>query len=170
MARREDVRLDGYPFEGKFENAEQVESYLSGDQIECLVCGMGFKLLSGHAQAYHDLTNAQYRERFGIPNRYALCTRELSQAKSVRASAERAAYARSYGPNGKPHFNDFSWHIEALTRTRGVQKIRPPEGVASWGTFKKRRRMDPVLRELSKSAIQSRKEVIKAMWKRFSLS
>jgi predicted transcriptional regulator len=58
-----------------FQTIEQVDNYLSGNTIECLLCGKHFELLNRHLPNAHRLSVADYRAQFGIP-----FGRELSSA------------------------------------------------------------------------------------------
>jgi predicted transcriptional regulator len=50
-----------------FQTLEEVDRYLSGKRIECLVCGKHFDLLNRHLSDKHRLTTFDYRVQFGIP-------------------------------------------------------------------------------------------------------
>lgn len=50
----------------KFINSEEIDEYLSGDVVECLICGYKGKSLNVHFKC-HDMTAREYKEAFGIP-------------------------------------------------------------------------------------------------------
>jgi hypothetical protein len=47
--------------------ADEVDHYLSGGSITCMLCGRGFRRLGGHLQAIHQVTEDDYRARYGLP-------------------------------------------------------------------------------------------------------
>ncbi|MBV5329150.1 MAG: MucR family transcriptional regulator, partial [Chlorobium sp.] len=69
----------------RFESKEQVLEYLSGDTVECLVCGKRLKHLGKHLLK-HGMSSDDYREEFNIPWTFALsgqATREKQRAACV---------------------------------------------------------------------------------------
>ncbi len=49
-----------------FQTMEEVDGYLSGDMITCLVCYRRLQRLDLHLKLMHDMSAGAYRERFGI--------------------------------------------------------------------------------------------------------
>jgi predicted transcriptional regulator len=77
------------PTTAPFQTLEEVERYLSGNKIECLVCGKHFDLLNRHLSDKHRLTTFDYRVQFGIP-----LDRELASAPlRAKVQRKRAQYA-----------------------------------------------------------------------------
>lgn len=68
-----------------FQTMEEVDDYLSGDTIICLVCHRRLQRLDRHLQTMHDMNANAYRERFGIPGRRSL----TSAATRARSAIER---------------------------------------------------------------------------------
>ena len=66
--------MDSHP---PFRTRQQVNRYLGGRTIQCLICGKRFGRLSFHLAAKHDMTTDDYRSRFGLP-----WTRGLTSARS----------------------------------------------------------------------------------------
>jgi hypothetical protein len=64
-----------------FKTRLEVESYFSGDTIECLLCRRHFKRLQSHLAAKHRMSADEYKERFGLP-----WTRGLTSATSLANS------------------------------------------------------------------------------------
>lgn len=58
---------------------EDLEVYLGGDKVECLLCGKAFKALGQHISRAHDITCDEYREQFGIPYLRGLVAEPLRQ-------------------------------------------------------------------------------------------
>jgi hypothetical protein len=75
-----------------FNRRRDVERYLGGKTIECLLCGLRFRRLAGHLAAKHEMSVDEYRTRFGLP-----WSRGLTSAASVASSGwtdERKVKAR----------------------------------------------------------------------------
>ena len=59
--------------EVKFRTKAEVDEYLSGDQIQCLLCGKWFKAIGGlHLRHKHNMTVDEYKTEFGLPGTKAL--------------------------------------------------------------------------------------------------
>jgi predicted transcriptional regulator len=74
-----------------FQTLEEVDAYLSGNTVECLVCGKRFNLLNKHLSEKHRLSTDEYRAQFGIP-----FDRELTSAQ-LRAKVQQRLEQRSTG-------------------------------------------------------------------------
>ncbi len=60
--------LPGFPKYEKFKTKAEVDAYLGGEKIQCLLCGKWFHFLGGmHLKCIHGLAPDDYREMFGIP-------------------------------------------------------------------------------------------------------
>ncbi len=60
--------LPGYPYRRKLLTKEEVDGYFAGENIQCLICGRWFQLISyRHLGFGHGVTPDEYRERFGLP-------------------------------------------------------------------------------------------------------
>lgn len=55
-----------------FETIEELEAYTGGPQIQCLECGKWFKSLATHLPRIHGMSHNDYRQKWGIPKRFAL--------------------------------------------------------------------------------------------------
>jgi hypothetical protein len=62
---------------------KQLDIYLSGDFIECLLCGSSYKNLGQHLKLSHGMESKTYKNEFNIP-----VTRSLMGAESKRKSSE----------------------------------------------------------------------------------
>ncbi|HET6518740.1 MAG TPA: MucR family transcriptional regulator [Geminicoccaceae bacterium] len=62
-----------------------VRRSVSPDRIICLVCGKAQKLLKRHLAVAHELTPAQYRERFGLKRDYPMVAPSYARARSEAA-------------------------------------------------------------------------------------
>lgn len=98
------------PAEERPEPAVSVRRSIRPDHLVCLVCGKPQKMLKRHLAVRHDLTPAQYRERFGLkpdypmaaPN-YAQQRRDLALQSGLvgRRSRRDAGGSRAAGPSGR---------------------------------------------------------------------
>ena len=51
-----------------FKSKEEVDAYLSGNKIQCLICGKPLKTMFAHLYWKHNrMTITQYKQRFGLP-------------------------------------------------------------------------------------------------------
>jgi len=73
MKENKKSALPGFPWNGRFENKKEIDSYFAGNKIQCLLCGKRFKALPQHLERTHDITADDYRERYGLPWRRGLC-------------------------------------------------------------------------------------------------
>ncbi len=85
--------LPGFPRKGKFQTREEVDSYFSGDKIQCLLCGKWFQQISGnHLKFKHEIDNDDYREMYGLPWLRGLVGKRLHE-RNVEMG--KRAYAKS---------------------------------------------------------------------------
>jgi hypothetical protein len=82
-----------------FVSMEEIKHYLSGDDIECLVCGREFGTLQNHL-AVHEMSVNEYREKFGIPWTVGLCGTKtrLKKAASTKRLLEAGYLWRGMRP------------------------------------------------------------------------
>jgi hypothetical protein len=89
-----------------FQTMDEVNDYLSGDTITCLLCGRRLQRLHKHLYGIHDLSPDEYRTQFGIPYRRSL-TSAPSRARTRDANTpERVEVFRQLAKNQKhtkPH-------------------------------------------------------------------
>jgi predicted transcriptional regulator len=71
-----------------FQTMEEVNSYLSGDEIECLVCGQRFPSIRRAHLRSHGLSHDEYRIRFGIPFSRSLTSVPIRARNRERVSPE----------------------------------------------------------------------------------
>jgi ROS/MUCR transcriptional regulator protein len=72
-----------------FATREEIEHYLGGDTIECLLCGRQFQSLGKHLRVQHNKTVSDYRIQFGLPWATGL-TSTAKRAKSKWTLRKRA--------------------------------------------------------------------------------
>lgn len=106
MPRCKRLTLPGYPKDFVFETRADLDQYLSGDRVTCLLCGRTYALLDTHLRAQHSMTSDDYRARYGIPGNRGLCGSERTERDRKRMLAlfeadpderkKRAEYARAH--------------------------------------------------------------------------
>lgn len=81
------VIVAGFPKEFVFECRADVDAYLSGDRVTCLLCGMKFRILDTHLRKVHEISSDDYRERYGLPYCRGLCGSSFSERRSENSRA-----------------------------------------------------------------------------------
>lgn len=66
---------------------ERPEKSIQKHKIVCLECGEEFKMLSPKHLRSHGLTGREYRKKWGLPMRQALCARALSDRRKKEGKA-----------------------------------------------------------------------------------
>ena len=80
--------------------AVSVRRSIRPDHLVCLVCGQPQKMLKRHLAALHDLTPAQYRERFGLKPDYPMAAPSYVQRR--REVALQTGLGRLKKPARRP--------------------------------------------------------------------
>lgn len=57
----------GFPKLTQFQSMDEVDEYLKGEKLQCLVCGNSYRGLQQHVNHRHELSAREYCLRFGIP-------------------------------------------------------------------------------------------------------
>lgn len=80
-----------------------VKQAFKKDEVLCMICGKGFKMLKRHLNQVHGLKPSQYRKQFNIPTSQSLTAKSYSESRKqmaiennlgdglVKARAKRAA-------------------------------------------------------------------------------
>jgi hypothetical protein len=77
--------LAGYPVKSGYMDKEQIESYLSGDKITCLLCGKNSPVLSHHIKVIHNVTPEEYKQMYGLPFSIGLAAGEWRKLSAERS-------------------------------------------------------------------------------------
>ena len=64
-----------------------VRSSVKKDHLVCLSCGRKMKVLKRHLKADHDLTPAEYRSHWGLPDSYPMAAPDYAEARSNLAKS-----------------------------------------------------------------------------------
>ena len=59
--------------------AVPISESVTSDRLVCLECGGKFKMLKKHLRSAHDMMQAQYRKRWGLPGNYPMVTSTYSK-------------------------------------------------------------------------------------------
>ena len=59
--------IQKYPWLGKFGTKTEIDDYLAGNKVQCLLCGKLFKALPQHLERTHEITADDFREQYGLP-------------------------------------------------------------------------------------------------------
>jgi hypothetical protein len=143
--RRRRIR-PGYPWPGVFTSRQEVDLYLSGNTIICLLCGRAMKRLAGlHLPRIHDTNEAEYKSRFGIPAKRGLVSLPTHKKMIANWTPEkRAATGAVLAPlrpagdklRGRPHPGRPSWFGEEISTQKSGQHLLYSE--PDWETFIRR--------------------------------
>jgi predicted transcriptional regulator len=79
----------------KFEPAVSVRRSVRPDHLVCLVCGQAQKMLRRHLAVQHELTPAEYRERFGLKTDYPMTAPNYARQRRDVALASGLGGRRS---------------------------------------------------------------------------
>jgi predicted transcriptional regulator len=55
------------------------------DSITCLICNKSMRVLTKHLREAHNMPNAEYRPRFGLPKDQPLAAKDLSDQKRLQS-------------------------------------------------------------------------------------
>lgn len=132
-ARRDARRevLPGFPWEGRFETREDVDDYLSEGKILCLLCGKRYIKLGCHLRSIHDTNYEQYHERYGIPFKVGLAT------KDFRDSMSEMVKSRLGSPDVMSKLLSAATKGRESLALKEDKKIRTPLKTIHCGQFKK---------------------------------
>ncbi len=71
--------FSGYPRTEPFASTEEIEQYLSQEEIDCLICGRRLRALSAHLARIHRTSTDDYKLRYGLPYTRGLTCVETSE-------------------------------------------------------------------------------------------
>ena len=66
----------------KIKTKEQLDRYLSGESIQCLICGDYYTSVSSHVYNKHKIKVSDYKREFGIPQKIGIVTKSLKKVLS----------------------------------------------------------------------------------------
>jgi MucR family transcriptional regulator, transcriptional regulator of exopolysaccharide biosynthesis len=104
------------------EPALSVRRSIRPDHLVCLVCGQAHKMLKRHLAVRHELSPAQYRERFGLKSDYPMTAPNYAQQRREVALATglgrpKKPARRGRRPGLRPRAADEGQQADASSRT-----------------------------------------------------
>lgn len=113
------------PTNPKFQSLQEARDYISGEDIECLICHKRMSRLTGTHLQIHSLTADEYRAQFGIPWSYPLNgarSRRITSAshnpKSNLCLTARTQFGQKY-PDRRPYVDAQKNHWRNYIRPMG---------------------------------------------------
>lgn len=109
--------LTGFPRPpAHFQTRAEVDQYLAGERVQCLLCGHQYRILETHLRGVHQINGDAYREMYGIPYRRGLCGSAYSERRTElgralwaenteRQAAALASAAAVQARDGNPQRN-----------------------------------------------------------------
>jgi predicted transcriptional regulator len=98
-----------------FQTMQEVDDYLSGDTVECLVCRKSFQTLNFTHLASHGITHDEYRVRFGIPFNRSLTSAPFRAKSRALIGPERIEWLE----------RSRAARVESLPRRRRNRPLAP---------------------------------------------
>ena len=89
------------PAQEKPEPSVSVRRSIRPDHLLCLVCGKPQKMLKRHLAVQHELTPAEYRERFGLKSDYPMTAPNYAQQRREVALASGLGRPRKPARRGR---------------------------------------------------------------------
>lgn len=83
--------LPGFPKVGQFSTVDDVTAYFNVNAVTCLLCGREFVSLAAHVHYGHGMAADEYRQRYGIPQRYGLVGAQYRERLIERQSVFMAS-------------------------------------------------------------------------------
>lgn len=93
---------DKFPINEPFKSREECLEYVSGDKIQCLICGREFnKALGAHLSYCHGLNGKEYKLKYQIPTTIKLVTKAYKEERSKGISDAQRLRMSIMGKEGK---------------------------------------------------------------------
>ncbi len=133
---RQDSHADTLVFERfeAFKTMDEVDSYLGGSSIVCLICDGYYQALGNHLRLAHAWDCASYKLHYGIPKTRKLVSDRLHQKLSALSEKMMAARGTEWEVNFKERGREFhggrkGQHYTPVPAT--VRKLRQNQKMAS---------------------------------------
>jgi hypothetical protein len=139
MKESEKSAIPGFPWKGKFTTKDEIDQYFSDpDAIQCLMCGRFYGTLNIHLQIVHEISHEEYRERYGLPWRKGLVSKNVS--KGFRSRLTKRIKNGSFKP--KPNNKAAVAKIRAGDRRKDQPYLTKIKAEKAKGLSKKNIRHD----------------------------
>ena len=73
------------PAKQEYEPVVSAKASIKPDHLVCLACGKKQKTLKRHIKTSHELSPAEYRDRYNLPSDYPMVAREYADRRSAMA-------------------------------------------------------------------------------------
>jgi len=84
----DDIELYNILHPRRFDKLEDVEFYLSGDVLNCLICGKSYQILSRHLTSGHGCSHKKYKDFLNIPRKYPLMVKSVIEQRSLHGKEQ----------------------------------------------------------------------------------
>lgn len=84
----DDIELYNILYPRRFDKLEDVQFYLSGDVLTCLICGKSYQILSRHLTSGHRCSHKKYKDLLNIPRKYPLMTKSIIEQRSLHGKEQ----------------------------------------------------------------------------------
>lgn len=84
-----------FPVNEPFASREELDEYLSGDKIQCLICGREFPCQLGQHIRVHRMTRQEYKKKYNIPLSVGLVTKTFHNKKSANMKPEQIKHMKA---------------------------------------------------------------------------
>ena len=108
-------------FDRPFQTIEEVDAYLAGETVACLICGHHKSTLSPHLRRAHNISSNEYRYRFGIPLSRALSGASHRAALAAAMTGERLEWFKGVSAS----MRERGLHKKAKRRAAGMPRRFP---------------------------------------------
>ncbi|GEM_PF-3504609 len=122
----EKYHLDRYC---KLPNTDRVWELIKNDKVQCAVCGMWMQAINAAHLSKHNLTVAEYKEKFGLNKNQSLVCKKLSYRWSQKA-LERG-FGRDNASKGKMMFASGAIRPHSYKKSKQTIAQRIEKGLQS---------------------------------------
>ena len=115
FSRRPPMPRSECAFKGrKIKSKAELEKYLSGESIQCLICGDYFSSVGAHVFNKHGVTAKDYKSEFGIPQKTGIVVKSLK--KTLRDNWSKVAGMDKRKQDGEA--SDFNDNVDAYLASK----------------------------------------------------
>ena len=116
------IPLLGFPIEKKFQTQKEINTYLNGDRIVCLLCGRWFKYIGNSHLRTHGINIQEYKRRYGLPYNQGICSKEYRERKSKIGKQQ---YWNGNSPLADPEIREKGSRIARAKNKNRQYRVQP---------------------------------------------